>query len=541
MLRITWRMQRFGLVAVTLLMAFYGLFQTAAYKSAAGSTQAQRIAFGHEMEVFGRQLTYLLPVPQHMETIGAYLQWRVFGALPFLFIFWVVLSASGAFRGDEDKGLIEQWRSAGVDASRYTSYRFVGFLLTAVVVVAGALGAIQLGALTAGPALDWAGLVELGIALLGLTACSYAAVMVVAQLTSSRGAAAGIAAGVLAVMFFVNSFSRTVDSLRPIASVISPFYYYDRTTPLYPGGSFDVWGTVGLYVTALALAAFSAYLFGRRDLGSQLVKLPSRTAPETVRPSSNRLLRAPVLALVYQQRWGLVGWTVGALAGAAYLASIGRTMVDTLIKGSAGFSGYLKLAGGGDPYVTLVGFFWFGVFVALLAIYAIVQVSHWSSDDSEGRLETVLSAPVSRTRVVLERAAALLLGTLLIVTISGVGFYLSAHAAGIDITVIELLSASVPLLPFALSFAAVGALVASRVPRVAVSILVALAFVSWVVTEGGPLLKLPDWIIKLSVFSLYGEPLVNGIYWNGFWALLALTIVGFGAAALLMQRRDVGA
>jgi ABC-2 type transport system permease protein len=541
MLRITWRMQRFSLVAVALLMAFYGLFQTAVYKSATGSTDAQRIAFGHEMEVFGRQLTYLLPIPQHMETIGGYLQWRVFGALPFLFVFWVVLSASGAFRGDEDKGLVEQWRSAGVNALRYTSYRFLGFLLTAAVAVSATLGAIQLGALAAGPALDGVGLAELGLALLGLIACCYSIVMVVAQLTSSRGAAAGIAAGLIAVMFFVNSFSRTVDSLRPIASAISPFYYYDRTTPLYPGGSLDAWGTAGLFVAAVVLAALAAFLFMRRDVGAQLLKLPSRSAPETVRPSTNPLLHIPVVALVYQQRLGLVGWTVGAFVGAAYLASIGRTMVDTLIKGSAGFSGYLKLVGGGDPYVVLVGFFWFGIFIALLCMFAIVQVSRWASDDSEGRLETVLSAPVSRTRVVLERAAALLVGAVTIIAISGAGFYLSAHASGVNISSGELLAASIPLIPFALSFAAVGALIASRVPRVAVSVLVVLAFLSYVLTEGGPLLKLPDWVIKLSVFSLYGAPLANGIYWTGFCGLLAITVVGFGAAALLMQQRDVGA
>jgi ABC-2 type transport system permease protein len=377
--------------------------------------------------------------------------------------------------------------------------------------------------------------------LLGLIACCYSIVMVVAQLTSSRGAAAGIAAGLIAVMFFVNSFSRTVDSLRPIASAISPFYYYDRTTPLYPGGSLDAWGTAGLFVAAVVLAALAAFLFMRRDVGAQLLKLPSRSAPETVRPSTNPLLHIPVVALVYQQRLGLVGWTVGAFVGAAYLASIGRTMVDTLIKGSAGFSGYLKLVGGGDPYVVLVGFFWFGIFIALLCMFAIVQVSRWASDDSEGRLETVLSAPVSRTRVVLERAAALLVGAVTIIAISGAGFYLSAHASGVNISSGELLAASIPLIPFALSFAAVGALIASRVPRVAVSVLVVLAFLSYVLTEGGPLLKLPDWVIKLSVFSLYGAPLANGIYWTGFCGLLAITVVGFGAAALLMQQRDVGA
>jgi ABC-2 type transport system permease protein len=216
-------------------------------------------------------------------------------------------------------------------------------------------------------------------------------------------------------------------------------------------------------------------------------------------------------------------------------------MVDTLIKGSTGFGGYLKLVGGGDPYVTVVGFFWFGIFVALLCVFAIVQVSRWSSDDSEGRLETVLSAPFSRTRVVLERAAALLLGTVIIIAISSTGFYISAHASGINVSRGELIAASIPLVPFAMSFAAVGALIASWVPRVAVSVLVVLAFFSFVLTDLGPLLKLPDWVVQLSVFSLYGAPLANGIYWTGFWALLVITVVGFGTATVLMQRRDVGA
>ena len=71
-------------------------------------------------------------------------------------------------------------------------------------------------------------------------------------------------------------------------------------------------------------------------------------------------------------------------------------------------------------------------------------------------------------------------------------------------------------------------------------LLATLAFLSYLVTELGPLMKWPDWVLKLSVFSLYGTPLTSGVYWTGMWILLAVVILGFGVAAVLMQRREVG-
>src|SRR5207253_2483535 len=104
----------------------------------------------------------------------------------------------------------------------------------------------------------------------------------------------------------------------------------------------------------------------------------------------------------------------------------------------------------------------------------------------------------------------------------------------------DLAVASLALIPFVLSFAALGAVLTSRVPRAAIGVLAALAFLSYLITEGGPLLKWPGWVLKLSAFSLYGSPLTNGVYWTGLWILLAITVGGFGAAAALMQRREVG-
>jgi putative exporter of polyketide antibiotics len=92
-----------------------------------------------------------------------------------------------------------------------------------------------------------------------------------------------------------------------------------------------------------------------------------------------------------------------------------------------------------------------------------------------------------------------------------------------------------------MSFGAAGALLASFAPRATVAILTALTFAGYLVTQLGPLLKLSDWVLKLSPFSLYDSPLTNGVYWTGLCIMLGVTIGGFGLAGVLMQRRDVGA
>src|SRR5207245_7177007 len=155
---------------MTAFGAAYGLFQTAAYYSAAGSTAAQRAAFGHEMEVLGLSLRYLLPIPVRVDTVPGYLQWRVYGALPILFVFWALMSATGATRGDEEHGLVEQWLSAGVGKARYTALRFLAFLVASLVAVAATSTAIALVAATGGSPLDAASVFEMSAAVLAVTA-----------------------------------------------------------------------------------------------------------------------------------------------------------------------------------------------------------------------------------------------------------------------------------------------------------------------------------------------------------------------------------
>jgi ABC-2 type transport system permease protein len=539
MFRISWRLQRNGLVGMTLFGVFYGVIQSAAYNSAAGTTAASRASFGHQMELLGQSFSYMLPLPVRVDTFGGYLQWRVFGALPLLFGFWALMSAAGATRGDEERGLVEQWLCRGASRTRYLGTRYLAFVIAATAAMALSSAAIFLGAVKSGNTVEAAPIIEILTALLGVTLVCYAITLVVAQVATTRNGAAASAGGLLLLLFLINGFSRTLDGLRPLARLVSPFYYFDRSNPLTPGGSFDLPATVGLLIAAAAIAALAAWLMRMRDIGSPLLRRRPKASPATSVPSGNPLLRMPVLTTLYEQRMGLLAWSAGASLIAVFMASIAHQM-SQLVNGPGGFRAYLALLGHGDPYVAISGLFWFGIFEFVLALFATTQVARWTSDDKEGRLEMELTAPVSRWWVVAERCLGLLAGLAIVVSVSSLAFYVSGHASNINVPAGDLLVASLVMLPFGLTFGAVGALLVSRVPRATIPILAAVAFTSYLITDAGPLLKWPDSVMKLSVFSLIGAPLSSGVYWTGLWGLLGISIVGFGLAAVVMQRREIG-
>jgi ABC-2 type transport system permease protein len=147
---------------------------------------------------------------------------------------------------------------------------------------------------------------------------------------------------------------------------------------------------------------------------------------------------------------------------------------------------------------------------------------------------------VSRTRVVIERALVLALGAMIIAVLSGIAVGVESHYQQIDLDPGRLAEASLMLVPVSLVFAAVGAVLAARLPRATAGILGIFAFASYLMLQLGPLFKLPDWVQDLSAFKLYGQPLTAGIDRTGLAIMLAIVIASFWAAVIVMQRRDIG-
>ena len=285
------------------------------------------------------------------------------------------------------------------------------------------------------------------------------------------------------------------------------------------------------------LVAVAAFV--RRDIGGPLLRGLPRKARVEWRPASDPLLRAPVLAIVDQQRVWIVAWALGLAVLAAFLTSITKTMVDAF--GSSDvpvLRAYFERAGI-NAYADFVGVIWFSTLLLLVSLFVVAQVNGWAADDAEGRLEVILSAPVSRARVVVERVAVVVVACAFVVAVSSIVVYLTATSTGISLPRGRFVLASAAVLPVAYAFAGIGHALVGWRPRVAVAVLGAVAVVGYFSQQFRPLFQWPDWVKTLSLYALYGTPMSSDD-WSGIATLIGIGLVGTAVAIVAMRRRDVG-
>jgi putative exporter of polyketide antibiotics len=536
-IRLAFRLGRWGLVGFAGIGLFATTLQAIGFFQVAGHTPAERAAFGRSMTQLGTQFSILLPPPVRPDTVGGYVQFRAFGSLVVLFAIWALVSASGAARGDEERGLVEVILASGLSRALTLGSRVGAFATACLLAALAASLGLEIGAAAGGEPVPLQSALEASVVLAALGLSCYALTLLVAQFTSARNAVA-VAGSLLLALFLVNSLSRTFDWLLTWRW-LSPFRYYELSRPLAPGGNLDVAAILVLIAASMVCATLAALAFLRRDLGSPLLSLPARTRPVTYDASPSPVWRSPILRGLYEQRIGIIVWAAGVASLAAIFVVLTKTLVQPLLAIPV-LRHYFDTFVHGDVYSSFLGFLWFNVAQLLMAGFAIAQVARWSSEDTDGRLELILSNPIARMNVVLERAIVLTVGALIVVAVSGVAVGLEARSQSITVDSTHLIEAVVLLVPFTLVFAAVGAVIAARIPRATVGLLGGFAFASYLVIELGPLFKWPAWALDLSAFKLYGEPLTNGIDETGLVIMSLIVIVGFAASIVLMQRRDVG-
>ena len=532
------RVGRWGIAGFSAAAFLLTWLQAAGFYQIAGHSAAERAAFGRSMTQLATQFTILLAAPIRPDTAGGYVQWRAYSFFAIVFGIWAMVSAYGAARGDEERGLVEAVLATGTSRSDTLITRFLGFAMGCVVAAVFAALGVLAAAATAHETIGIDGLAGAGVDLVGLALACYALTLLLCQLAPSRFALAASGA-VLLALFVLNSLSRQLHGLAGWRW-LSPFRYYDLSQPLAPGGPFDVRGIEVLFAGAAVLLILAGLAFAYRDLGSPLMRIPTRLRAVSRDVERNPVWHVPVARGLYERRYGLIAWTAGVSVIGVLFVAVTKTIVEPLL-GLAQLRPYFDTFVTGSVYPSFLSFIWFGVAQLLIAAYAISEVGRWSAEDVDGRLESVLSTPTSRRGVIVERAATLLVGSFVIAAVSGVAVGVASHAQGIDLDRGHLIAASLLLVPMAMFFAAAGAVIASVLPRAAIGLLGGFAFLSYFLTQFGALFRWPGWTQNLSVFHLYGQPLTKGVDGTGLVLMLLVASVGFVAAALLLQRRNIGA
>lgn len=531
------RLGRWGIAGFSLAAFVLVFVQTIGFYRIAGNTVEQRAAFGAQMAALAAQLSALFPPPLRPDTAGGYVEFRGFHPLAILFSVWALASVIGFVRGDEERGVVAASLSTGIHRAALIGSRATAFVMAATVASVAAGLAFAAGTATAHDAFALGGVVGECADLAALTIACYGVALLVAEVAGPRLAPAA-AGAVLLVLFLVNSTSRVLGALSTV-SRLSPFRYYELSAPLAPGGPLD-WRAVGVLVAIASVSVLLAALaFARRDVNAALFALPARPHDATFDPAP-AVWRVPVLRELYEQRLGLAAWALGMAVAAAVFVALTRTVVNVLLN-LPSLLPYLSIFVHRQLYPAVLGYTWFNVAQLLIAAFALAQVARWAAEDGDGRLELYLSQPRARAAVVVERAATLAAGVVLIAIVTGLVLLVASHEAGIDLDRGRVVAACSMLVPFALVFSGAGALLSAWNPRAAVGGLGAFAFLSYLDTELATIFRLPGWVEELSAFRLFGTPLLTGVDARNLTLLVCLAIAGLGASILAMERRDVGA
>jgi ABC-2 type transport system permease protein len=252
------------------------------------------------------------------------------------------------------------------------------------------------------------------------------------------------------------------------------------------------------------------------------------------------------------RRRGLLAWSAGLAAYVVLQSAVYPTVRDSAFQRAiADYPKELKAFFGGVgsfDFTTASGYLNVELFSlvlpALMVVYAIgFGAATVAGEQQSGILDLLLAYPVSRTRVIVEKLAALIAGVLVLALVVALALLFAGEVVGFDIGVVDVFvacgaSAAVAILCGAATML-VGILSGSRTVAVGV---VAAVFAASYLAVG--LAGLVSWLEPVRYASMlwYANgkaPVMHGLAWGDAAILLGATAVVAAAAIVAFRARDL--
>lgn len=424
-------------------------------------------------------------------------------------------------RAEEEAGQLELLAAAPVGRSAPLS--------AALIVAIGAslaLGLASAAALTA-VGLPPGGSLAFGLGW-GLTGAAFAALAgVVAQITTDARAARGLTLIGVVVAYGL----RAVGDLAATGgwlSWLSPIGWMQQVRA-FAG---DRWWVLLLPVAMTVVCVpFALVLRARRDVGAGFVG-------ERPGPSLGSL--SGVFALAWRlQRGPLIAWTLLFMFFGFLLGSLADTLTGLMDSPQA--AEYLAMIGGSGTLTEIFLSAELSILGIVVTAYGIEAAARLGAEESDGHVEVLLSAPVSRLRWWATHLVIAAGGVLVIMALTGLavgaGVVLATGEAAMVTTTFGAALARVPAawLFIALVVAAFGWL-PRRIP-----VVWGLFALALVVGEFGPLWDAPQWLMDISPFVHSPRLPAPGSSLGGLVPLSAVCAVLTVVGLLGWRRRDVPA
>ncbi len=263
------------------------------------------------------------------------------------------------------------------------------------------------------------------------------------------------------------------------------------------------------------------------------------------------VLRNVFLKSLREQRAALAWWAVGVIALCLMTVAFYPSMRD-----SRGMAEYFEEAPEwiktvmGDPseFTTPTGYLNGELFFMMVPIlFLIFAISRGSGaiagEEQAGTLDLLLSNPLSRRRVLLEKAASMLAALLGLGLALWVGLALGAAAVGMDISLLRLADAcfSGVLLGAVFGSLALALGCASGRRGLTIGVTAALGVGTFFLKSLAPLIESLEVWGKLSPFYYYdaAQPLKNGLSWAHAAVLAGAAAFFVALSVFLFDRRDI--
>ena len=509
------------------------LVGAAAVASAFGTVEARQQMIGLATTLPGIFQSMLGP-PVALDTLGGLIAWRYGIVLGVLLPVWSILALSGTLAVEAERGSIELLATAGITRRRVALEKLAAHLVgvlsaTAALAVFVWLSGVAFGTLPGdaiGPqaAIGYAALTAAQVLVPGSIAFAAAPFL-------GRGAAAGLAAFIMVGSYLVNGFHDSIgvfETLRPLS-------WYSWTADHIPlAGRYDWLPVAG--IGALIVVALTAGLlaFERRDIG-RTIRLPMPRLPGFLVGLRSPLDRTFGERLRASTVWGVaLGLYVLLIASTASSLAAVFHQVPTLEQ-------VMRLLYPDIDYTTVGGvlqlvFLQFGLIV--FGFTAATAVAGWASEESSGRLEVLLSVPITRLAWFLRSGLGTFLAILLSAAIVSAATALGAAIQGSDPG--QPARGAFVLALYGLAWAGVGFGVGGLVrSSLAAPTVIVLTIGSFLIELFATALKLPDWFGGLALATHYGRPLVGTWDPVGVVASLVLAFGGLAIGAWGLTRRDV--
>jgi ABC-2 type transport system permease protein len=468
--------------------------------------------------------------------MGGFLTYKYGPFFAFIASMWSILALSSTLAGEARRGSLDFVAAAPYGKRRIALEKLgahvtamtlsMAFLAVITVISSYAFGDAALGDQI--PPLNAVGF-AVWVGLLGLAAGSVA--WAIAPFVG-RASAVGVAFVVLLGAYFVGGYAPYFPALQGIANLSWFHWTYDHV-PL--AGQFD-WPSIGLVLAVtVVLFAVGVEAFARRDLGVM------NGIPVPGLPRATLGLRGPVGRAFGDQLPLALGWGIGIGLFGLMLAGMSRSFSDQLLTDYPTFAEVIRTI---FPNVDFASSGWFlqliFVEMGLIAVgfSAATFVGRWASDETSGRLEMVLAAPMTRSRWAAAGGVGAILAVVVTTAIFALGIGLGSAVAGGDVLVPVV--GTVALGAYAAAMAGIGIGIGGLWrTSLAAELVAALVIATFLIGLLGPALKLPDWFNQLALTTHLGQPMIG--VWDpvGMIACAVLAVGGIAVGAWGMLRRDL--